>query len=734
MSLFLLQVEVRANSSNKSFAVTIPQTSIAAAASLGLNPQVAWDYGSFHWLQLDENDFTRLTASGLPFTYQADAGTIQVTAFRFDPLQDGEPPVPRNLQMNHPEEGFRLIQLIGPVNNARLATIAATGVQILQYYPHHTYLVWASAQQAQSAAALNFVRWQGDFHPAYKISPDLADRRGLVQNVDIFFYNDGDIDRTLAGIAALGGRLLQYFPAQPDKTFYSAIVELDSTAFEDLSRMNTVLWFGFSSPEPILDDEMASQIVAGNHPGGVPITGYFDHLDSLGVSGAGVTWAIIDTGVDYDHPDLGPHIVGGYSFPGACDPPGQPGSDCLGGGHGTHVAGIVGGDASAGFAGASGFLYGLSIAPEYGIYAMNSLMGTTWPPLGGWQEHSKRAVLGGAIGGNNSWTTGEGTAHGYQASERTHDFMVHDGNFDTTEIEPFIQVFSAGNSGSAPLTLTAPKEAKNLIIVASSLNYRVGSIDLLSSFSSRGPAVDGRLGVTVTAPGQQISSARNDLGGSCSTSIPGTNNLYAFCSGTSMAAPHVSGAIVLATEWWRGFNAGADPSPAMAKALLVNSAVDMGTADIPNIHEGWGRINITNLINPDTNVLYFDQTHIFTDTGQQWEFIADVPDPDKPLKVTLAWADAPGAVGANPALVNNLNLTVITGGNTYRGNVFSNGWSIPGGEYDNLNNLENVFIQNPGESLTIIIDAVNIAGDGVMGNEDLTDQNFALICSNCLEV
>ena len=111
--------------------------------------------------------------------------------------------------------------------------------------------------------------------------------------------------------------------------------------------------------------------------------------------------------------------------------------------------------------------------------ALNSLSASAWPPAGGWQEHSKQAVLLNAIGGNNSWTTGEGTNHGYQASERTHDLMVLDGNFDTAAVEPFIEVFSAGNSGPGANTLTSPKEGKNLIVVAASQNYRVGSINTL---------------------------------------------------------------------------------------------------------------------------------------------------------------------------------------------------------------------------------------------------------------
>jgi hypothetical protein len=282
------------------------------------------------------------------------------------------------------------------------------------------------------------------------------------------------------------------------------------------------------------------------------------------------------------------------------------------------------------------------------------------------------------------------------------------------------------------MTLTAPHEAKNLIVTASSLNARSGNINNLSSSSSRGPAVDGRIVPTITAPGQQIASARNDLGGLCATAIAGTNNLYAFCSGTSMATPHASGAVVLLTEWWRTLNAGANPSPAMAKALLVNGAVDMGTADIPNFNEGWGRVNVTNVITPAAPVEYWDQETLLASTGEQFQVTVSVPDPTRPVKVTLVWSDAAGAVGANPALVNNLDLTVVDGANTYLGNRFTAGWSATGGTPDTRNNLENVYIQTPSSgSIDVTVAATAINGDGVPYNGDGTDQDFALVCSNC---
>lgn len=666
---------------------------------------------------------------------ERDRREVRVLGFHFDPLLDGEPRVPAGLTANPNGAGFRLVQLDGKPRVEHLAALSAAGARVLQYYPHDTYLVWTAPEAMARLSAVSGVRWSGAFHPAYKINGDLTGRAGRIDNVDITVYDDGGLESTLKSLVELGAEILQHYPAQPDRAFYDVIVRLPAGAVATVAQLPTVLWLGYESPKARLDDEMSSQIVAGNHPGGTPVTGYFAHLASLGVDGTGVTWAIVDTGVDYDHPDLASHIVGGSSFPGipaGCDSGTTPGADCTGGGHGTHVAGIVGGDATAGLTDANGFLYGLGMAPEYGIFAMNSLSAPSWPPAGGWQEHSKRAVLGGAIGGNNSWTTGEGTNHGYQASERTHDFMVRDGNFDTAGVaEPFIEVFSAGNSGPGASTLTAPKEAKNLIVVANSNNFRAGSIENISSTSSRGPAVDGRVVPTVAAPGATIASSRNDLGGSCSTAIAGTSNLYAFCSGTSMAAPHVSGAVVLLTDWWRDQNAGANPSPAMAKAVLVNNSVDMGTADRPNFNEGWGRVNITTALDSPVPVVYRDQTHTFDNPGETFTMTVGVPNPGQPVRISVAWSDAPGAIGANPALVNDLDLVVEDGANTYLGNRFAAGWSATGGTADRRNNVENVFIQSPGPSVTLTITAFNLPGDGVPFAGDTTDQDFALVCSNC---
>ena len=697
----------------------------------GLSPARELDYGSYRWLELPATDYDQLVARGVPHTLVEDAGQVRITRWAFDPLDGGEPVLDPAWTAVSSGARLRLVQLVAPTRDGWLRDLTASGAEVLQYYPHHTYLVWADDLQAAALEPLEFVRWQGVVHPAYKLGPQVAFEDAGFGAVVVFAVPAEGPQPTLDALAQEGA-LISHRSAQPDGALHQAVVALDGDpgALLRIAHLEEVLWVGRSSEGIQLEDEMSSQIVAGNHPGDVPVTGYFAHLAGLGFDGSGVIWQVADTGIDYDHPDLGSRIVGGFSVPGTtCNTP--PGSDCAGGGHGTHVAGIVGGDATGAHTDGDNFLYGLGVAPGVSFFALNIFgSGIDLPSF------SQQAVLGGAVGSNNSWTTGEGTAHGYQNSERTYDFMVRDGDFDTVQNEPHVVVFSAGNSGPGSMTLTAPKEAKNVIVTAGTQNYRTSSnIDAMYVFSSRGPAVDGRTVPTIAAPGQTIASSRNDLGGACASAIGGTDGLYAFCTGTSMAAPQTSGALALASEWWRSENVGDDFSPAMAKALLVVSAVPItSTPDVPNFDDGWGRIQATEMIAPTANRVYVDQQHTFEDSGETWMLETAVANPIAPLKISLAWTDAPGAIGANPALVNDLDLEVTVGGVTYLGNVFSAGASVAGGTADTINNLENVFLSGVSGPVTVTVRATNVVGDGIPDQGDLTDQDFALICHNCEDV
>src|SRR5690606_23896490 len=125
-----------------------------------------------------------------------------------------------------------------------------------------------------------------------------------------------------------------------------------------------------------------------------------------------------------------------------------------------------------------------------------------------------------------------------------------------------------------------------------------------------------------------------------------------------------------------------------------------------------------------TPKVLLDQSELFVASGESREFTWGVADPTKPVRIALAWTDAPGALGTSPQ-VNNLDLTVVAGGQTYLGNEFDQQWSVTGGSADTQNNYEAVFLPAGAASdLTITIDATNIAGDGVPANGTPTDQDL----------
>jgi hypothetical protein len=452
---------------------------------------------------------------------------------------------------------------------------------------------------------------------------------------------------------------------------------------------------------------------------------------------------VVDDSVNLDgHPDLPPSRI---AF--AMNPTSQSG---LQGGHGFLNAHIVGGfnDGSGpAVEDLLGFNYGLGIAPfarlgVTGIFGPNFATPTDW-------ENSAYG-LGTRIS-TNSW--GFPAVRRYDSRAQEYDRIVRDAQFITPGHQSMITIFAAGNSGPGSNTVSTPSTAKNVLTVGASENVRVTGLDgcLIDNsgadnlsdiigFSSRGPVNsaggDGRVKPDIVAPGTHIQAGVpqfNYSGASiCNPFFPIGQTLYSWSSGTSHSTPAVAGAAALLYQDMLNKNRPA-PSPAMVKAYLMNSASYMTGAgandSLPSNNQGMGRLDLGRAFDGGRRILV-DQTQTLGATGDLAIHSALVADAGRPLRVTIAWTDAPGPATGSPQ-VNDLDLEVIVGGVTYKGNVFSGAHSTGGGSADVRNNVESVFLPaGTSGPVTVRVIAANIAGDGVPGNADVTDQDFALVIYN----
>lgn len=303
---------------------------------------------------------------------------------------------------------------------------------------------------------------------------------------------------------------------------------------------------------------------------------------AAGYDGTGVTVAVLDTGIDPDHPDLAGQIAGTENFT-------DEQSVVDGNGHGTHVAATLAGTGAA----SGGSFRG--VAPGADLL-VGKVLGRGGTGLTSWIiDGMEWAADQGADVVNLSLGTGSASS-GTDPLSRAVDRL--------TDSHDVLFVVAAGNTGPEASSVNGPGAAAAALTVGA-----VDKQDQLAEFSSRGPVRSNqRIKPEITAPGMAIVAARaaggSDMGGEAEP----VDDHYARASGTSMATPHVAGAAAIVAQQHP------DWDPTALKAALVGAALpqDGSTA----YEQGGGRVDIaraiTQPVHPDTATLslgFFDWPH-----------------------------------------------------------------------------------------------------------------------------
>ena len=319
-------------------------------------------------------------------------------------------------------------------------------------------------------------------------------------------------------------------------------------------------------------------------------------LASFDADGTGITWAVLDTGVQADHPHFKDVLVAVYD----CTQNGPPKLITKSkdhDGHGTHVSGIISGSSAPGKPlGPDGEFDLRGVAPRARLIVYK--------------------VLNNDGEGEDAWII-KALDHIAQQNENVTDGLaIHGvnlslgGPFDSTvygcgfspicaELRRLwrngvLVVVACGNEGQLLVqTRDGEVEINSAMSVGDPANLEeciaVGAVNTdrphlygTSPFSSRGPTADGRAKPDVVAPGERILSCNSQW-------RSGNKGHYRFESGTSMAAPHVSGLLAAFLSVRREFRG----RPDEVKRILLDCCTDLGR---DRYHQGYGLPNLMQML------------------------------------------------------------------------------------------------------------------------------------------
>ncbi|MEO0184832.1 MAG: S8 family serine peptidase [candidate division WOR-3 bacterium] len=631
----------------------------------------------------------------IPVTYGDATKIVFSNGISFDTRllgKNGEPELPAGLktQYRDDETGYYIVQFSGPIYGPEKDWLESQGIKVHFYIPNYGFVVSVNGQAQKNAILANpSINWMGVYQPAYKISR-MFDQVGNEHQVTILLFLDAEISSVLNEIKGITSRSdFSISDNGINKIIQGVINKKDLNA---LANIKGIYWI-----EPYIRPVINNNYVQCIVQSGTTTT---RSIWDKGLLGEGEITHTSDTGINCNH---NAHRSGSAAITTWGDYPthnaiiayklGGPSDKVVfgdaGSYHGSHTAGTVTGDDTT--HGTSAY-DGVAKRARHYFTDIGGAGDTLWI-FGDLNDLFILPYTGNSAGNahvsSNSWgaaLNGEYTANSQQVDQ----FMW--GHRD------FLICFSNGNSGPSAGTVGSPATAKNCASIGATDNS--SGYTNLASYSSRGPADDGRIKPTVCTPGGNSYYVYSSTSGTAT---------YGGMTGTSMASPGACGAAALARQYLRegwypsgkkvAGNGWSYISAAMLKAILINCAdPNIGSYTVPDNNIGWGRVNLDTTLyfaGEARKTLLLDDT-IGVLTGERKDYHFSVPSGAANLKITIVWTDYPGNPSVIKQIVNDLDLYVQIGGTYYRGNQYSGGQSSanPAGR-DSLNVEECVRVNSP---------------------------------------
>ena len=551
----------------------------------------------------------------------------------------------KSTSKQNPTTEYTLLQFSKIPSVEEQEKLKSQGITLLSYLSNNAYYAAIDSDFYNKSSASDNIRAAITIDPKYKLDPMIVDNaipdyaaegiNGI--KVVISYFKGVDTKIISQDLASLFLR-----DSKNDTTFNEVYVQASKEKLEEIAKFSWVQNIELV-PAPVESDNKPG---VSSHKANVlgsliPGLGY-------GLTGKGVKIGVWDGNLEQHKDHTGRVINREYESNSS---------------HGDHVSGTIGG---------AGLLdpKARGMAPEVQMFGWN--FNTQSNGLSVQQERVVAANQDGIELTSNSYgvnlTSGYNTGR-YNTGDR--------GDDNVTTLFPYLlTIYSNGNAQTAyPGGFnTSTKNSKNALHVAAN-----NPDDLISSYSSFGPTIDGRLVPQIAAVGTDVYSLDY-------------SNSYQVMSGTSMATPGTTGTVALLYERYKNIY-GTKPLASLMKALVANTAKDAGNPG-PDYKYGFGNLNGLRAVKVLDNKMFYTGT---VANGASFEKDIVVPAGLVGLKVMLAYSDVQGTPGATSIQVNDLDIKIVKDGVTTLPWILNpttpNANAVRG--VDNMNNIEQVTLDNP---------------------------------------